>query len=54
MSKLAAMRAEYHTAAAGNKAQIGQQIQQLEQQTNQLRQELKKTLGELRKKECKL
>ena len=53
MSKLAAMRAEYHTAAAGNKAQIGQQIQQLEQQTNQLRQELKKTLGELRKKESK-
>ena len=54
MTKLAAMRAEYHTAAAGNKAQIGQQIQQLEQQTNQLRQELKKTLGELRQKECKL
>jgi len=54
MSKLAAMRAEYHTAAAGNKAQIGQQIQQLEQQTNLLRQELKKTLGELRQKECKL
>lgn len=54
MAKLAAMRAEYHTAAAGNKAQIGQQIQQLEQQTNLLRQELKKTLGELRQKECKL
>ena len=54
MTKLAAMRAEYHTAAAGNKAQIGQQIQQLEQQTNLLRQELKKTLGELRQKECKL
>ena len=53
MSKLAAMRAEYHTAT-GNKAQIGQQIQQLEQQTNQLRHELKKTLGELRQKECKL
>lgn len=52
-SKLAAMRAEYHTAT-GNKAQIGQQIQQLEQQTNQLRHELKKTLGELRQKECKL
>ena len=53
MSKLAAMRAEYHTAT-GNKAQIGQQLQQLEQQTNQLRHELKKTLGELRQKECKL
>lgn len=53
MAKLAAMRAEYHTAT-GNKAQIGQQIQQLEQQTNQLRHELKKTLGELRQKECKL
>ena len=53
MAKLAAMRAEYHTAT-GNKAQIGQQIQQLEQQTNQLRHELKKTLGELRQKECKV
>ena len=53
-AKLSAMRAQYHTAADGDKAQIGLKIQQLELQTDELRQTLKRALGELRQKESKI
>lgn len=54
LAKLDTLRAEYHTATADGKAQIGQNILKMEQLTNELRHTLKRTLSELRLKESRL